>query len=147
MTALQLCYNNFLDIGLFQGLSIKFRVGYCGIWAAVAVWYGRLLLHFSVYLFLCLHPLSFCLYVCMSVRVHECVVMIEIVSKIIYYDTFKFDSKNQFKVSQLQIYTIQNYKTTDLKIILTVRPFMQSHKNRICIAQLSSLERSSSFQF
>ena len=89
-----------------------------------AVWYDRLSLHLSFYLF---PAYIFFHFLCMSVHAHECTVRLKF-WYILEYDTFKFDSKNQFKVSQQQIYTIQNYKTTDLKIIVTMRPFMLSHK-------------------
>ena len=102
-------------------------------WATVV--YGRRSrCGMGVYCYISLSIFFFASILCLSVCMSVCLCVSMKVSwwlklwLIIYYDTFKFDSKNQFKVSQLQIYTIQNYKTTDLKIILTVRPFMQSHK-------------------
>ena len=115
------------------------RAGNHDIWVGVTMWY-------DVYRYISLPfffsaPI-FCLSVCMSVHVEWWWLKLWY---ILYHDTFKFGFKNQFKVTQLQIYTIQNYKTTDLKIILTNPPFMFSHqKSQIfCRAYIFSWKSSS----
>ena len=65
---------DFLNVGLFQGVSIKKGVRYCGMLAGIAVWYDLL---------------------AVIIKIFE------------YHDTFKFDSKNQLKVSSYISITYQ----------------------------------------